>query len=71
MAEELKPCPFCGGVARTMSLLPHFTTWNTSCRNPKCAVAPFTRTYNTEVDAITAWNQRLEAGDDLPKGGKG
>lgn len=51
---ELKPCPFCGGEART-----HYhsleQTWSVECGQCSCMM-PYVGL--TEADAIAAWNHR-------------
>lgn len=63
MSDELKPCPFCGGVAWTIT--------NSTVSGGKVVGVVygvmhkcdefgtlFSRKYDTEADAIAAWNHR-------------
>lgn len=53
MSDELKPCPFCGGKAEIISGVGFFCVSCSSC----CGE---TNLYNTEQDAIIAWNKRTQ-----------
>ena len=56
MAEELLPCPFCGGVC--LAYRDADDSWFVGC--PKdCAVVP-DRPYRTWEVAIAVWNTRKE-----------
>lgn len=59
MADELKPCPFCGGPAG-ISYRRTREKWSVFCTldAPECDVAPETRGFFERADAITAWNRR-------------
>lgn len=55
--NNLKRCPFCGGVAR----LEHFDNgecemYQVKCKNPQCQAE--TPTYNESEDVISIWNNR-------------
>lgn len=50
---ELKPCPFCGGEAKTVT---DYYFWNTRCAN--CGATGWQCC--TEAEAIEAWNTRHE-----------
>lgn len=58
MSEKLKPCPFCGGEAiRGIACHVHEDyAFRVECRECKI-VTPF---YDTEAEAIEAWNRRTE-----------
>lgn len=63
---ELKPCPFCGGIAFTSKeIYPtgekawHVYHWNTEqCYIDDCIMPD----YDTEAEAVEAWNRRDENG---------
>ena len=56
MSEELKPCPFCGTGQMAWE---NEGKWQAGCINEKCPVGRvFTKKYDTEAEAITAWNTR-------------
>ena len=53
MADELKPCPFCGSEAEAYYVIDgSFACSCTSCSYASCAG------FNTEQEAIEAWNKR-------------
>ena len=67
--HDLKPCPFCGGEAEHDSL--HYTGGTSVltidcghavyCLDMDCIGCPsFSRIYDTEEEAITAWNTRAK-----------
>lgn len=58
--DKLKPCPFCGGVARILSVGFGYKVY---CTNPDCEVSPQTWGELTYEAAIDAWNKRA---DDAP-----
>ena len=49
-----RDCPFCGGPAEVHQL--HKDEWYVACGNSDCPVNPETNCFDTEVDAIEAWN---------------
>lgn len=56
--EELKPCPFCGG---DVSIKIHDFSNGTRLYTPKCKCgAGIVRVFDTEAEAIAAWNTRAE-----------
>ena len=59
--NELKPCPWCGSNARiSKSKRNAINDFFGKCANSDdaCCVQPETCWYNTEAEAITAWNTR-------------
>ena len=66
--ERLKPCPFCGGEAEVIfeeysgdHIVNEFYVRCTMFNNrlPNCLVMPNTITYDSEEEAIDAWNRRV------------
>lgn len=53
---ELKPCPFCGGKAKTFRMAFELC-WDVVCTDNTC---PNTTLYNSRSAAITAWNRRAD-----------
>ena len=49
-----RACPFCGGPAEVHQL--RKGEWYVACGNGDCPVNPETNCFDTEVDAIEAWN---------------
>lgn len=68
MTEKLKPCPFCGEEPylqfRESDKTLLDVEFYVECANPYCGVEPVTSGFETEEDAIAAWNRR--AGDERP-----
>lgn len=69
MAEELKPCPFCGGGAEVVTHIDHEHDYNTlhtvGCSNTTCFgfAHPYSKCYRLYSDrerAIKEWNTRAE-----------
>lgn len=52
-------CPFCGGPAEVHQL--RQGEWYVTCPNEDCPVNPETSCFDTETDAIEAWNHSYEA----------
>ena len=52
-------CPFCGGPAEVHQL--HKDEWYVACGNNDCPVNPETSCFDTETDAIEAWNNSYNA----------
>ena len=65
---KLKPCPFCGCDAEVTA---HYfcigeTTFGIECSNQRCRTSG-NQFYETEEDAIKAWNRRAERSEDAQK----
>lgn len=58
---ELKPCPFCGGEAKTGYALDDYNRWGVSCTGCGCIVVveEWKGVADTEENAIAAWNRRV------------
>ena len=56
---ELKPCPFCGGPAEVHQL--RKGEWYVTCQSDSCPVNPETNTFDSEAEAIEAWNHSYNA----------
>lgn len=63
--KELKPCPFCGGEAilgdirmTTLAYSPRIRTTYRRVFCENCGAA--TKSYETEKNAINAWNSRAQ-----------
>lgn len=73
-----KPCPFCGSEARIRDLY-DVVDWTDDdepitermfvceCAGVECWVSPVTDAFDTEEEAIEAWNRRSEALEQEPK----
>ena len=53
---KLKPCPFCGGEAKTY----HANGYGVGCDNGWCSVRVETFAFPTKKEAIEAWNARAD-----------
>jgi len=59
--NELKPCPFCGGIAELRSFgVNTLKEYWVSCYEHTCKINPQTGCYKTAEEAIAAWNRRAE-----------
>ncbi len=65
---ELKPCPFCGGIPKMHMISQDFfdtgtytTGYSVFCQNCRCA----TEYELTQLEAIEAWNRRVDDGEIL------
>ena len=57
--SELKPCPFCGGVAE-MHITDHTPSgydYTPRCKNPSCC-GRLTKKYSSKETAVAMWNRR-------------
>lgn len=54
-----RACPFCGGPAEVHQL--HKDEWYVVCPNEDCPVNPETNTFDSEAEAIEAWNNSYNA----------
>lgn len=54
-----RACPFCGGPAEVHQL--RQGEWYVACGNDSCPVNPETSCFDTEADAIEAWNNSYNA----------
>lgn len=69
--QELRPCPFCGSPAEIEhTWIPRSSECLAICSNPHCVAHNIEQdeqggwccdTYNSEADAIAAWNRRAPA----------
>ena len=56
---ELLPCPFCGGEAQKSV----HAFWHVGCQDKGCSgYEVYLKNYDTEAEAIAAWNARAERG---------
>ena len=57
---DLKPCKYCGEKPKVFSLGVRIDNeyW-IRCENKTCQEKPFTASYDTEHEAIEAWNHRV------------
>lgn len=53
-----RACPFCGGLAEVHQL--RKGEWYVACGNGDCPVNPETNCFDTETDAIEAWNNSYD-----------
>ena len=62
MQVELKPCPFCGGDNASQFFhadTGYGASWHVECLAKDCGAG--TSFYDTEAEAIAAWNRRHQA----------
>lgn len=60
MMERLKPCPFCGSDG-VVSQKKDLETWIVECSNKRCPASYMIGwDYETEKEAIEAWNRRVD-----------
>jgi Lar family restriction alleviation protein len=60
MIWYLKKCPFCGGEAELypVEMRDGSEMWAVSCANEEDPVRALTNLFDTELEAVTAWNRR-------------
>ena len=59
MYDELKPCPFCGGLGELIrETVADEILYAVACSCWHCRVGPITDWYQTKEHAIEAWNKR-------------
>ena len=58
MITELKPCPFCGGLAEVRYIQNH--GYYVLCKGRFCKVRTYTLVYKKKHEAIQAWNKRAK-----------
>lgn len=55
----MKPCPFCGGEPRVIREADGMELYHVGCFDPECRGNAFESPgYETEGDALDAWNHR-------------
>ena len=59
---ELKPCPFCGGKAKTAYAINDYNRWGVYCKHCGCSVEieDWKGVEDTEENAVEAWNRRAK-----------
>lgn len=66
MADELKPCPFCGASARIRRIdicdAPEIVRYSVGCSELECIASSIMMgdMFETKDDAVSAWNKRSE-----------
>lgn len=57
MADELKPCPFCGGPGAVYQASEG--VWHATCRVYQCSCYALLEGYATREEAVSEWNRRV------------
>ena len=58
--KQLLPCPFCGKEPEIDNYkIQSIIYWNVSCMNDHCLVHVETADFESEEEAIGAWNKRV------------
>ena len=60
---ELKPCPFCGGVAEVQDITRHIENNSIVVRCSRCGVSTKPFNDNRLPLALEAWNRRADNAD--------
>lgn len=57
---KLKPCPFCGGVAKVTedNTIENIPQYQIRCKNISCTIRPKTNWCIDKTEALTHWNTR-------------
>lgn len=55
---ELKPCPFCGGEAKSGACIDDYNNHGVYCTNDDCGCMFSHYSFKTVADAEAAWNKR-------------
>ena len=60
MSDELKRCPFCGGVAVVYFDDPSIQNeFKVGCDDADCPVSPETKWFGSRKSAVEKWNTRI------------
>lgn len=66
---KLKPCPFCGGVAKVTedNTIENIPQYQIRCKNISCTIRPKTNWCIDKTEALTHWNTRKPIDDIVAK----
>ncbi len=59
---DLKPCPFCGGEARYIYLMPYNFVACKKCKKPTRILTDYYEQQDRKEEVIELWNRRVEDG---------